>query len=97
MARGRAIAGRAALAVVVVVVAVWMGDYAILRYRVAANRDAFGTVTVRPYYAAPLKNKRTEFLFGDPQDQSCVRSLFPHMGQSPCWYLARHAERRIDM
>jgi hypothetical protein len=76
---------------------IYAGDYLLLRYKMATNRNAFGTVTVRPYYAVPRKDHRTEFLFDEPEDETCVHSLFPHAGDSPCWYLSRHQERRIDM
>jgi hypothetical protein len=72
-------------------------DYAILRFRMATNRSAFGSVTVRPVYAVPKKNHSTEFLAGDPQEQTCVHSLFPHANDWPCWYLTRHKEQEIDM
>ena len=72
-------------------------DYAVLRYRITANKTPFATVTVRPYYAVPQKNHRTEFLPGDAQDQACVNSLFPHLGDSPCWYLTRHKDQQINM
>jgi hypothetical protein len=72
-------------------------DYAVLRFRIAIGRNATGTVTVRPVYAVPQKNHSTEFLAGDTQDQTCVHSLFPHLGDSPCWYLARHKEQQINM
>jgi hypothetical protein len=72
-------------------------DYLVLRYRVATNHQPFGTVTVRPYYAVPRKDHKTEFLFDDPTDETCVHSLFPHMGDSPCWYLSRNRDQRIDM
>jgi hypothetical protein len=72
-------------------------DYAVLRYRMATTRSAFATVTVRPYYAVPQKNHKTEFLLGDPQQETCVHSLFPHAGDSPCWYLKKHREKRIDL
>jgi len=72
-------------------------DYSVLRFRMATNRNAMGTVTVRPVYAVPQKNHRTEFLVGDSQDQACVHSLFPHLGDAPCWYLTRHKEQQINM
>lgn len=72
-------------------------DYAVLRFRITTGRSVMGTVTVRPVYAVPQKNHSTEFLAGDPQDQACVHSLFPHLGNSPCWYLARHKEQQINM
>ena len=63
---------RAIVAVVLSSAIVYVIDYAVLRYRIATNHNAFGTVVVRPYYAVPQKNHRTEFLFDDPQNESCV-------------------------
>ena len=73
------------------------GDYAVLHYRLAAGAGAFGTVTVRPYYAVRLKSGKTEFLFQEPRAESCVNSLFPQFGLMPCWYVRRHPERRTDI
>lgn len=70
-------------------------DAALLRYRVSGNRNAFGSVTVHPYYAFPRKDKKTEIIFDDPQDETCVNSLFPQMGDSPCWYLRHHTDRQL--
>src|SRR5581483_5853322 len=74
---------------------VYLCDYLLLRFRVATNRQPYGTVTIRPYYAVPQKDHKTEFLFDDPRDETCVHSLFPHLGDSPCWYLSRNKEKRI--
>lgn len=84
-------------ALVLTVAIVYAGDYLVLRYRIARNQNPFGTVTVRPYYAVPRKDQKTEFLFDDPQDQTCVHALLPHLGDSPCWYLSGHPEQRVDM
>jgi hypothetical protein len=75
----------------------YAADYLVLRYRVTTNRNPYGTVTVQPYYAVPRKDHRTEYLFDDPQDETCVHSIFPHFGDSPCWYLNRNKQKRIDM
>lgn len=80
----------ALIAVVAFCALLYAGDYTVVRYRVARNRNPFGTVQVQPYYLVPLKDGKTEFMFLDPQNQTCVRSLFPHMGRTPCWYLSRH-------
>ncbi len=72
-------------------------DYGILRYRVAVNKSPFGTVTVHPYLAVPRKDHKLEFLFEDPRDATCVNSLFPHMGDPPCWYLKTHTDQRVDI
>ena len=90
-------AKRLSLILVLVVGGLYILDYAVLRYRIAANKNPFETVTVKPYYAVPQKNHRTEFLPSDPQDQACVNSLFPHLGNLPCWYLIRHKNQQINM
>ena len=43
------------------------------------------------------KDGRTEFMLDDPFDQACVRSLFPHFGDSPCWYLERERNKRKNI
>jgi hypothetical protein len=71
----------------------YLGDVALYHYR----KDPTGTVTIHPYTAVPRKDKREEYLFDDPQDQTCVNALFPHQQMSPCWYLRRHPEVRTDL
>src|SRR5579875_2429513 len=98
---GKEIIGRFVLRSLGVIVAVtvlaYLIDYAVLRIRISANHTPFGTVTVHPYYAVPRKDQKMEFMMGDPTDQQCVHSLFPHMGDSPCWYLTKHTDQQIDM
>jgi len=82
---------------VFLVTLVYVGDYLSLRYKIPNNRDPFSTVTIQPYYAIHEKNGRTEYDFAQPENQVCVRSLFPHFGYSPCWYVKRHTDKRIDI
>lgn len=85
------------LAVVALLLAVvYAGDWLALRYRLGAGQDAYGSVTVRRYYALHKSRDKINFMFADPQDQTCVRSLFPHADYTPCWYLSRHTEQRVD-
>jgi len=79
------------------IAAIYIADYLLLRFRIATNRNPYGTVTIQPYYAVPQKDGKTEFLFDDPQNQTCVHSLFRHMNDDPCWYLSRKKEKRINM
>ena len=88
---------RAFMIVVLVCGAVYACDYLVLRFRIAGNRTPFGTVKIQPYYAVPQKDGKTQFLFDDPEDETCVHSLFPHVGDDPCWYLSSKKEKRIDM
>ena len=75
----------------------YAGDYAAVRYRMARGRDALGTVEVQPYYAVPLKDGKTEFMYLNPQNEVCVHSLFPHLGHRPCWYVRRHRNKPINV
>ena len=72
-------------------------DYTVFRYRVATNRQPYGQITVSSYDAIPQKSGKTEFIFNPPEAQTCVHSLFPREGYTPCWYLQRHTEQRINM
>ena len=82
--------------VLVMLVAVYLGDDLSLRYRIPRNREPLGAVTVQRYDAIEEKNNKTEFDFENPITVTCVHSLFPHMGYQPCWYLSRHSEQRIN-
>jgi hypothetical protein len=77
--------------------ALWVGDYLSVRFQIPNHRPQFGSVQVRRYYAVPLKNNRVGFTFDPPAPQSCVESLFPHFGLTPCWYLRRHPQQRVDL
>jgi hypothetical protein len=72
-------------------------DYGVFRYRVSANRQPFGQVTVTSYDAVQQKNGKTEFLFNPPEAQTCANALFPRGGYVPCWYLQRHTEQRTNI
>jgi hypothetical protein len=76
---------------------VYGGDWLVIRYRIWRQGNAFGTVTVTPVYVIHEKNDKTQYQYNSPQDQPCLHSLFPHFGYSPCWYLSRHQEQRIDI
>jgi hypothetical protein len=93
----RAFASLVALAAVV-----YAGDYVALRLRAAfpGLGSAFGSVQMVRLYAIPLKNGGTEYELDAQQPEvtaSCVNSLFPHLGYSPCWYLRRNSQKPIPM
>jgi hypothetical protein len=75
-------------------VALYLGDDLSVRFRIPGSREPFGTVAVRRFDAISEKNNRTEYVYEDAVAVTCVRSLFPHLGYQPCWYLTRHAEQR---
>lgn len=84
-------------ALVLLGLVLYAGDYVSVRYRTLKGGDPLATVTIQPYYAIHEKNGRTEYDFAQPQTEVCVRSLFPHFGYTPCWYVNRHTEKRIDI
>lgn len=58
-------------------------DYLVFRYRVSANRQPFGQVTVTRYDAVAQKNGKTQFIFNPPETQTCVHALFPERDTCP--------------
>ena len=50
--------------------------------------------------AIPDKGNKTEYQIDAVQpeeDVPCSRTLFPHRGLNPCWYVSRHAKDPIAM
>jgi hypothetical protein len=81
---------RVALFVVLALVLLYTGDYASARFRLPNNRQTLGSVDVQIMWAIKQKNGRIDYELGDIETQPCLRSLFPHLGYTPCWYLTRH-------
>jgi hypothetical protein len=88
---------RVLLLVVLLGCLVYAGDYLSLRLQIPNHRPQFGSVMVERYYAVPLKNRKTEYMFDQPVAVTCVHSLFPHFGDPPCWYLSRHTRQQIRL
>jgi hypothetical protein len=93
----RRIALRSFLAALGLLGVAYATDYGVFRYRVATNRQPFGSVSVEHYDAVLHKDGKSEFIFDPPVQEACVHSLFPHVGDPPCWFLIRHAEQRTDI
>jgi hypothetical protein len=74
----------------------YLGDYLSMAYRIPKGREQFGSVEVQKLLAVPQKDHKTEYIADPPQARQCVHSLFPHLGLTPCWYLARHATEQIN-
>jgi len=96
------IAGRVLASALLLAALAYAADYGALRYRMANLNagPAFGNVTMQRLYAIPQKNGKIEYEFDARQPEisaPCVHSLFPHMGQSPCWYLQRQSQKPIPM
>lgn len=74
---------------------VYVADDLSVEHRMAhrTKTDPLETTEVRPLYAVPLKNGRAELDFGDTEAQTCVHSIFPHLGYNPCWYTKRENQQ----
>ena len=80
--------------IAVALLIIWyIGDYLSLKMR----RSPFNTVRITKFYAVPQKDGKTSFEPGQPETQTCVNSMFPHMGYSPCWYVKRHRNQQINL
>lgn len=93
----RRISAVAGLSIVSLLAVLYLADYSAVRYKIAAGRNPFGSVTIRSYYAVQEKNGKTEYIFNNQEGQTCIHSLFPHLGCIPCWYLTRHPEKQITI
>ncbi len=97
MRRFLTILTRTLLIVFLLLAVVYAGEDISIRYRVPKGRNPFGTISTQIYYAVTQKNRSVEFYFDPPKQQVCVRSIFPHLGYPPCWYLSGHRVQRINM
>lgn len=88
---------RAVVLLVIAFAVVYAVDFGWTEYRAASGTEAFGSIQVERYYAVKQKDGKTEFMFDKPSKETCVNSIFPYWGHSPCWYLRRHALQRVDM
>ena len=67
----------------------YLGDWAVLRVRVA-HGTAYGVVQVNQFLATPLKGNKVEYDFMGTAPASCSHSIFPQQGNPACWWLERH-------
>jgi len=88
---------RGLIVLVLVILAVYGGDFLWLRYRMATNRNPFGSVTYEVYYSVKLKNGKTEYSYGGQQTVECPHSMFPQYLEKPCWYAGRKKDLQIDI
>lgn len=93
---------RAVGALLLVLAFLYGGDYLFLRLRIAYPRLGKGLdfVQMERLYAIPLKSGKLEYEFDPDQPETtvpCARSLFPHLGYEPCWYLRRQSDKPIVM
>jgi hypothetical protein len=78
------------LCLLAAILIVWLGDWAVWHLRVW-HGGGYDTVQVTQLLLTPLKNHRVKADEQSTADQPCARSIFPHGGDDPCWWLRRHA------
>ena len=77
-------------------------DYASVRRRMSAKivGNPFDTVTYPHLLAIPQKGNKVEYALdaqSPMETKSCVHSLFPHSGYTPCWYVQWRARTPTQM
>jgi hypothetical protein len=82
---------RGIVALVVVFVAVYAGDWMVFKLR----GSPCSQVNVNRYATIPLKGNKQEFDYLGSIDVPCSVSLFPQGEQSACWQLRRSPNQGI--
>ena len=82
--------------------AIYAIDYLSVRIRMRHPKpdDPLETVTALRILAISEKGNKTEFMVDPAQPQQtavCVHSLFPHLGDAPCWHLKKKLAQPIPM
>ncbi len=77
------------MAVLIAAMLLWVVDWAVFVVR-AAHGNGYDQVQVQEFLSTALKGNKTEFDYLGTAQVSCARSLLPHAGASPCWWVRRH-------
>jgi hypothetical protein len=80
---------RIALALAVLLVLVYLVDWALWSGKKASPDKTLAYGTVTSFYGTGTKGGRVEIFTDQPQVETCVRSLFPHDGYRACWYVSK--------
>jgi hypothetical protein len=93
---------RFVLALILVVAILYGNDYASVHRRMSAQKpgDPIDVITYPHLLAIPQKGNKVEYALdaqSPMESESCVHSLFPHFGYTPCWYVQRRAKTPTPM
>jgi hypothetical protein len=96
------LAKRIVIALLTVLALVYCIDFVFLRVRMLHPKpaDPFESLTASRVFAIPEKNGKTAYEVDaqNPQQTvTCVHSLFPHSGFSPCWYVKPRINQPVPM
>jgi hypothetical protein len=67
-------------------IVLYLGDWLVASVRPQAG----STVQVEQFLRTPLKGQKEEFDYMGKIAEPCIRSIFPHRADTPCWWLERH-------
>lgn len=84
---------RAAVALVLLFAAVYLGDMMIYKVRGSPQSK----VSVNRYLTVPLKGNKTEFDYQGTLDVPCSLSIFPQGDETPCWKLRKNPNQNTAM
>jgi hypothetical protein len=73
----------------------YASDFLWFEYRIHNAKPNNPLQTITFYYATAMKNGKVEVFYDQPQTQTCVHSVFPHRGYTPCWRFNRSGIERI--
>ncbi len=98
----RTLAERIVIATALILAVLYSGDYFFLRVRMSHPKPSvpFESITAPRILAIPEKNAKTEYqidALNPEQTVTCIHSLFPHFGYSPCWYVKPRINRPIPI
>jgi len=74
----------------------YLGDFLSVRFQIP-HRELLEPVEVQTFYQVRLKGKKVEYMKADSQTETCVHSLFPQIGYTPCWYLMSHRQKWVEI
>jgi hypothetical protein len=102
MISSRILAKRILVTILVSLALAFCADYFYVRVRMLHPKpaDPFESIKALRVLAIPEKNGKTEFEMdaqNPEQTVTCVHSLFPHFGYSPCWYVKPRINQPIPM
>jgi hypothetical protein len=102
VARPLAIIKRLLIATVLAAVLLYLGDALSVRLRNihASPNDPFESLTGPRILAIPENDGKIAYepdIQQPSQTITCVHSLFPHSGYSPCWYVRKQMQQPVPM
>lgn len=98
----RTLASRIIISIALVFVVVYFGDYLWFRVRMIHPKpgNPLESLTALRVLAIPEKGGTTSYEIDQQNPEqtiTCVHSVFPHSGYSPCWYIKPRINQPIPM